>query len=86
MVWRSPDTMVIWLPERRDYMYASVVGIRTPTKTLDSEPVVPPVSSLDQGLSAALATESYCQTIPKIPAESKIRHPLRFFPNQNPPS
>ena len=75
--------------EKRPYTYASVVGSRT-LKTMgkQSEPelVVPPVSKLVRGVVAILASESNFQTTPKITAESKIRHPLRFSPNQNPPS
>jgi hypothetical protein len=66
--------------------YAGVVGIRKSMKMLDSGPVVPPVSVSDRGSSTKLETEEFSQPIPKISAESKIRHPLRFFPNQNPPS
>ena len=66
--------------------YAGVVGIRKSTKMLDSGPVVLLVSVSDRGSSTELETEEFSQPIPKISAESKIRHPLRFFPNQNPPS
>ncbi|GMY10397.1 F-box/kelch-repeat protein At3g23880-like isoform X5 [Fagus crenata] len=68
--------------EKGLYTYAGVVGIKTPmkiVKQLESEPLVPPVSESDRGSIAVLATESYFQTIPKIPAKSKIRHPLRCF-------
>ena len=68
--------------EKGLYTYAGVVGIKTPmkiVKQLESEPLVPLVSESDRGSIAVLATESYFQTIPKIPIESKIRHPLRCF-------
>ena len=58
------------------------MGIGKSKKVLDSRPVVLPVVVLDRGSG----TEVLPQPIPKILAESKIRHPLCFFPNQNPPS
>ena len=54
-------------------------------KTQDSGPVIPPVSVSDCDLGMVLKVETP-QSIPKILIESKIRQPLRFFPNQNPPS
>ena len=67
------------------HTYAEVVGSRKAVKTQESGPVVPPVSILDCDSGVVLKAE-IPQSIPKILAESKIRQPLRFFPNQNPPS
>jgi hypothetical protein len=68
--------------------YAGVVGARKSVKTQDAGPVVPPVLDSDRGsgvVRVELETE-IAQSIPKTSTESKIRQPLRFFPNHNPPS
>uniref|UniRef100_A0A2N9HE33 Uncharacterized protein n=1 Tax=Fagus sylvatica TaxID=28930 RepID=A0A2N9HE33_FAGSY len=68
--------------------YAGVVGARKSVKTQEAGPVVPPVLDSERGsgvVRVELETE-ISQSIPKTSTESKIRQPLRFFPNHNPPS
>jgi hypothetical protein len=62
--------------------YAGVVGKGILAK---SEHVVPPpqVPEFDRG---SLVSKSKSQNIPQNPTQSKTCLPLRFFPNQNPPS
>jgi hypothetical protein len=65
--------------------YAGAVGARKSVKSLDVGPVVPPISVSERVPGVEVETEP-SQSSPEITATVKIRHPLRFFPNQNPPS
>jgi hypothetical protein len=73
--------VVLGAGEKGHYTYAGAVGKVAP-KQLEAGTVVTPVSNSNRGSASVPAIE----TIPKIQAQPKIRLPLRFFPNQNPPN